>query len=149
MLPSLPKSIKNKFYILVVFIVPLLVPYLIMLSDSHIESSQSICPFKLLTGLPCPGCGITKSIIFLYKGDLIRSFTYHIFGPLVILFCIVSVLVLSIEMITRKEYFNKVLYSSKVAYTFGFVLASYHITRLVIFVSHNSVTDILKQSIWG
>jgi len=142
-------STKRKWQGILIAMLTIIVPYLIMVSDPHIESSQSICPFKLLTGLPCPGCGITKSIIFFYKGDIIKSLTYHILGPLVILFCIVSVFVLTIEMITRKEYFNKVLYSSKVAYTLGFVLASYHITRLVIFVSHNSVTDILKQSIWG
>ncbi len=142
-------STKRKWQAILIAMLTIIVPYLIMLSDPHIESSQSLCPFKLLTGLPCPGCGITKSIIFLYQGDIMKSLTYHIFGPLVILFCVVSVLVLSLELITRREYLNKLFYNSKVAYALGFVLASYHITRLVIFISHNSVADILKQSIWG
>ena len=142
-------STKRKWQAILIAMLTIIVPYLIMLSDPHIESSQSLCPFKLLTGLPCPGCGITKSIIFLYQGDIMKSLTYHIFGSLVILFCVVSVLVLSLELITRREYLNKLFYNSKVAYALGFVLASYHITRLVIFISHNSVADILKQSIWG
>lgn len=142
-------STKRKWQGILIAMLTIIVPYLIMLSDSHIETSQSLCPFKLLTGLPCPGCGITKSIIFLYKGDIMKSLTYHIFGPLVILFCVVSVFVLTLEIITRKEYLNKLFYNSKVAYMLGFVLATYHITRLVIFISHNSVADILKQSIWG
>ena len=142
-------STKRKWQAILIAMLTIIVPYLIMLSDPHIESSQSLCPFKLLTGLPCPGCGITKSIIFLYQGDIMKSLTYHIFGPLVILFCVVSVLVLSLELITRREYLNKLFYNSKVAYALGFVLASYHITRLVIFISHNSAADILKQSIWG
>ena len=142
-------STKRKCQGILIAMLTIIVPYLIMLSDSHIETSQSLCPFKLLTGLPCPGCGITKSIIFLYKGDIMKSLTYHIFGPLVILFCVVSVFVLTLEIITRKEYLNKLFYNSKVAYMLGFVLATYHITRLVIFISHNSAAGILKQSIWG
>ena len=142
-------STKRKCQGILIAMLTIIVPYLIMLSDSHIETSQSLCPFKLLTGLPCPGCGITKSIIFLYKGDIMKSLTYHIFGPLVILFCVVSVFVLTLEIITRKEYLNKLFYNSKVAYTLGFILATYHITRLVIFISHNSAAGILKQSIWG
>jgi len=139
---------RRKLYGIIAALLTLTVPLAIMLWDPHIESSHSLCPFKLLTGLPCPGCGITKSIIFLYKGDIVRSLSYHIFGPLVILFCVVSLFVLTAEIITRKEYLYKLFYSTKLAYTLGFVLASYHITRLVIFISHNSVSDILRESIW-
>jgi hypothetical protein len=124
------------------------VPLLIMLSDPHIESSRSLCPFKLLTGLPCPGCGITKSIVFFYKGDIMRSFTYHIFGPFVVLFCVLAIIVLTAEIISRREYLNKLLFNRRIAYALGFILASYHFTRLVIFISHSSVHDILQASIW-
>ncbi|WP_294730675.1 DUF2752 domain-containing protein [uncultured Faecalibaculum sp.] len=36
-----------------------------------------ICPFQLLTGLPCPGCNMTTGLYWLLKGDLSRSFWYH------------------------------------------------------------------------
>jgi len=141
-------SQRRKLYGILIAVLTIVAPYLIMLSDSHIESSQSLCPFKMLTGFPCPGCGITKSIIFLYKGDIVKSLSYHIFGPFVILFCIVSIFVLTLEIITQKEYFNKLFYSTKVAYTLGFVLGTYHLTRLFVFIAHNSMADILKESIW-
>ena len=53
----------------------LVIPYFIMLQNDnrHIETEQSLCPFKLLTGFPCPGCGITKSLVFLYEGDFFKS----------------------------------------------------------------------------
>ena len=141
-------SSRRKLYGIIAAVLTIIVPYLIMISDSHVESSRSLCPFKMLTGMPCPGCGITKSIIFLYKGDLIKSLSYHIFGPFVILFCIATITLLTVELLTQKEYLNKLLYKSKMAYVVGFVLGSYHLTRLIFFISHTSLSDILRQSIW-
>ena len=126
----------------------LAIPYFIMLQNSHIEADQSLCPFMMLTGLPCPGCGITKSLIFLYQGDIIKSFYYHLFGPFAFLFCLTAILTLSIELITQKEYFNQVIYNKNIAYTLGFVLAFYHFTRLVNYLINNNVHTILKNSIW-
>ena len=40
------------------------------------------CPFRTLTGLPCPGCGLTRSCLCLLRGDLGQSVAYHAFGPL-------------------------------------------------------------------
>lgn len=139
---------RRKIYGIIIAMVTIIAPYLIMLNDSHVETSQSICPFKMLTGFPCPGCGITKSIIFLYKGDIMQSLSYHIFGPPVILFCIVAICVLTFELITRKNYFDKLIYNRNLGYTLAFILSTYHVTRLVLFVSHNSLSDILKESIW-
>ena len=38
------------------------------------------CPFKLLFHLPCPGCGLTRSLAALWHGDLLVSFRYHPLG---------------------------------------------------------------------
>ena len=35
------------------------------------------CPFKSLTGLPCPGCGYTRSMENLVAGDFLHSFYYN------------------------------------------------------------------------
>lgn len=128
----------------------LAVPYIIMLNtdNKHLETAQSLCPFKMLTGFPCPGCGITKSLIFLYQGNLLKSISYHLFGPATFLFCIVTIVVLTTEVITRKKYFRNVVYSTKLAYVLGITLAAYHLSRLVWFISANSIDDILRQSIW-
>jgi len=31
------------------------------------------CPYKIITGIDCPGCGIQRSFILLLKGDLSGS----------------------------------------------------------------------------
>ena len=35
------------------------------------------CPFKFITGLPCPGCGMTRATLSLFKGDMLSSFYYN------------------------------------------------------------------------
>jgi hypothetical protein len=138
---------KKKLWMIAGAVLTLAIPFC-MLGNNHIETDQSLCPFKMLTGLPCPGCGVTKSIIFFYKGEIGKSFGYHLFGPFVVLFCITTIVVLGIELITRKKYFRYFIYNKSVAYCLASVLFSYHLVRLVYFVSHNNINTILAQSIW-
>lgn len=127
----------------------LAVPFFIMLtSHEHIETEQSLCPFKMVTGFPCPGCGITKSIIFFYQGDLLKSMEYHILGPVVPIVSFIAILVLITELITQKNYFSSIIYSTMLAYTLAILLGVYHTIRLVIFISTHSVQQILTESIW-
>jgi Protein of unknown function (DUF2752) len=39
-----------------------------------------ICLFRYLTGLPCPGCGLTRSFSCILHGDFERGYEYHPFG---------------------------------------------------------------------
>ncbi|HYV06628.1 MAG TPA: DUF2752 domain-containing protein [Blastocatellia bacterium] len=45
----------------------------------------TICGFKNLTGLPCPGCGLTHSFCALGKGDLLSAVAFNALGPLLFL----------------------------------------------------------------
>ncbi len=35
------------------------------------------CPYLTLTGIACPGCGLTRCLHFLLRGDLARAFAYN------------------------------------------------------------------------
>jgi hypothetical protein len=41
-----------------------------------------LCPLRNLTGLPCPGCGLTRSFIATAHADLTAAFGFHRLGPL-------------------------------------------------------------------
>lgn len=36
-----------------------------------------LCAFRLWTGLPCPGCGMTRALHRLTQGDIAASFGFH------------------------------------------------------------------------
>jgi hypothetical protein len=48
-----------------------------------------VCPFRWLTGLPCPACGATHAFAALVDGHLAASLAFH---PVVAPGCIVAVL---------------------------------------------------------
>lgn len=130
--------------------VTLMIPFFLLFfnQNDHLETDQSLCPLKMLTGFPCPSCGITKSLVYFYEGDIKKSLYYNIFGPLVITFCITTIVVLTIELITKKEYFNRLLFNKNLGYGLAIFLASYHFIRIIYFINTNSIDDILRQSIW-
>ena len=143
-------GIKGKLLGIAGAFLTLAIPYIIMLLNEHdhLETAQSLCPLKMMTGFPCPGCGITKSLVLLYKGDITGSLYYHIFGPITVIFCVTAIVILVLELVTKREYFNNILYSKKIAYFLGFTLVIYHLGRLIYFVSVNNMSEILQQSIW-
>lgn len=42
----------------------------------------SICAFRRLTGIPCPGCGMTRAFAHLAKGHLAEGLHLHPLAPL-------------------------------------------------------------------
>jgi uncharacterized protein DUF2752 len=49
-------------------------------SPARVESGPVICPFRLATGLPCPGCGLTRSWVFIAHGELGAAVRANPFG---------------------------------------------------------------------
>ena len=39
------------------------------------------CGFRHLLGAPCPGCGMTRSLVALCRGDAAASWRFHPLGP--------------------------------------------------------------------
>ena len=54
----------------------------------QIAHLPSICPFYNLTGLPCPGCGLTRAFACLGHGHLWDSLHWHPLGWLAYAVCV-------------------------------------------------------------
>ncbi|HSS21343.1 MAG TPA: DUF2752 domain-containing protein [Pyrinomonadaceae bacterium] len=51
------------------------------------------CAFFRLTGVPCPGCGLTRACMLLVKGDVRDAIVLHAFAPIFVL--LIAILILA------------------------------------------------------
>lgn len=49
----------------------------------HLPTWQ--CPLLHTTGVPCPGCGLTRAIALLFRGEWRASLTMHAFAPIFVI----------------------------------------------------------------
>ena len=88
------------------------------------------CPFFNLFNIPCVGCGMTRAVKLIMKGEIIESFKYN-FLPLPLLFFIVIYLVLYIVNKKKlKTFINK--------HKLKFILISILIMFIIWFININN-----------
>jgi len=56
------------------FLAPVL---LMVIPTSTIESGPTLCLFKLIFGVRCPGCGMTRAVSAMMHGDVTAAFAYN------------------------------------------------------------------------
>jgi hypothetical protein len=71
------------------------------LSNTHSHSLGTLCLFKSATGIPCPSCGITRSVLLLFQGDIANAAWINPLGILA------SVLLIVIPMWILSDFFRK------------------------------------------
>ena len=71
-------------------------------SPSGVESGPPLCPFAVMTGLPCPGCGLTRSWVAFMHGDVGSAFTFNVFGPVFLVLTAVTVVAATITLVRRR-----------------------------------------------
>lgn len=85
------------------------------------------CPFALITGLPCPGCGITRAIYCVIKLDFLSAFNYH---PLVFILPFIVII-----CIFKDAKYIKNIYQNKIFWIFllGLVCITYILRLIFVF----------------
>ena len=61
------------------------------------------CPFYLLTGFYCPGCGITRLLFSILNGDLVKAFWYNPLVFITLIFFIIYKIISLKKTILIKE----------------------------------------------
>ena len=49
------------------------------------------CAFLKVTGIPCPGCGLTRACMLLAQGDVRGAINFHAFAPIFLLLIVVLI----------------------------------------------------------
>ncbi len=49
-----------------------------------------LCMLRETTGIPCPGCGLTRSLVAAVRGDWSSSFAFHRLGPVLFAYLILQ-----------------------------------------------------------
>ena len=65
-----------------------------VLEPAWVEQQPTLCVVHRMTGIPCPGCGLTRSFVASAHGDLSGAFAFHAFGPLLFLVSTLGLLAL-------------------------------------------------------
>lgn len=80
------RRLFNKYFFFHFEWIVLLFGLLLMVFLDPMSQAQSICPVKRLNFEFCPGCGLGRSIAYLFKGELLTSIQTHPAGILAVLF---------------------------------------------------------------
>jgi hypothetical protein len=85
------------------------------LLHTHDQSSGTLCLFKTVTGIPCPSCGITRSLLLLFQGDMTAALWVNPLGILAALLLVVIPIWIAVDF-SRRNYTLLVAYKRSEAF---------------------------------
>jgi uncharacterized protein YjeT (DUF2065 family) len=71
----------------------------------HLPSWE--CAFFRVTGLPCPGCGLTRACMLLLRGEVQASIKFHAFAPIFVLFIGMLIICTLLPRTVAEPFVNK------------------------------------------
>lgn len=97
---------RNKLYI--ILSIACIAGYLwvfYQLSANHRSERDigTVCLFKHTTGVPCPSCGSTRSVISLVKGNISQAIYLNPFGIIIALIMLITPFWIFTDVLTRKK----------------------------------------------
>ena len=103
------------------------------MSAAHVAAWP--CPMLHLTGIPCPGCGLTRSTLLVLHGDLGNALRLHAFGPVLLVALLLMAVSLILPDAARRRFIDGLeRYDARFGIT-GMLLAAlmvYWVARLCI-----------------
>lgn len=116
-----------------------------------VTSGPVVCPLRFLVGLPCPGCGLTRSFCALTQGDVYSALHYHLLGPGLFLAVAVGSPLLLYQAWKRRRmrWLERLLYSRSAGYAIAGTLGLYHAVRLVMEASNGELWQGMHGSLLG
>lgn len=101
------KKSRQYPYNIIIALVSIIAGYcflLLMDSGFHHEHT-TVCPFKLITNIPCPGCGMGRASLALLHGHIRESLYYNILCIPFSTAILISTIWLFKDLITKRNSF--------------------------------------------
>lgn len=93
---------RNRLYTLL--LISCVIGYLWLYYGFHaINTSLEVCLIKHLTGVPCPSCGATRSILTLINGQFLKSLYINPIGFVVAIIMLLAPFWIIYDLITKKS----------------------------------------------
>lgn len=91
------------------------------------------CQLKAFTGLPCPGCGLTRAFTCLLSGQWAQSFFYHPLWPLILLLAVLYFMNLFFD--------NRLIYNQKLILSVLGAFLGVYLIRMIFMFPHTAPMD--------
>ncbi|MCE5279631.1 MAG: DUF2752 domain-containing protein [Planctomycetaceae bacterium] len=92
--------------------VSLLLPCLAVLAAAFFELPKRVdlppCSFWVNTHLPCPGCGMTRSMMEMGHGHIVAAFNFHPFGVVLFSGLVAVSLIAGAELVTARDLWGRI-----------------------------------------
>ena len=75
--------------------------------------SSSTCIFHNLTGIPCPLCGLTRSMSSLLDFNFSQSFSYHPLGAIILIFLVICVITNQPDYLKTHVKMGRIFFSAR------------------------------------
>ena len=99
-----------------------------------IMNGQMPCLFQEITGLYCPGCGGTRAVKALLKGEVISSFLYHPFILYMVILAVIFAVSYLLYMKTKNPKF-RLCFDNKYAYIgIGIIVINFILKNYVLVI---------------
>ena len=108
---GLRKRIREYPYSTIIAILAIIGGYSFLLLMDHQWGDKhfSACPFKFVTGIPCPGCGMGRATLSLFDGDILQSLYYNILNIPFTLAILVGLVWLISDLFRGRDTFFKTI----------------------------------------
>lgn len=98
--------------------------------------TDSICVYKATSGLPCPGCGMTRALTALIHGDYGLAFYMHPLWPLVILGIGIGVWLLVTRQTERFKHFSMSRQGNRLWLALLLIVVLVYVFRMLQYFPH-------------
>ena len=89
----------------------------------------SACIFNSVLDIPCPACGLTRSMSSLLKFNILQGFTFHPLGFIALIYLIVTLITNQPNYIKSK--FNNNFKAITIVFSFRFIVFLFLITWFI------------------